>query len=87
MDRTEEIDYEPFPDKYPELNLVPTTMISCSISNLSGKFDYVQDFNRKGENGRKDNFHLLVNVMVSCTTIVVFGETLTALHFRQNMKK
>lgn len=63
MDRTEEMDYEPFSDKYPELNLVPTTLVSCSISNLSGKFDYVQDFNRKGENGRKENFHLLVNVI------------------------
>ena len=63
MDGIEEIDYKPFPDKHPELNLVPTTTISCSISNLSGKFDYVQDFNRKGDGGRKEQFHLLVNVI------------------------
>lgn len=63
MDGIEEIDYKPFPDKYPELNLVPTTTISCSISNLSSKFDYVQDFNRKGDGGRKEHFHLLVNVV------------------------
>ena len=63
MDGIEEIDYKPFPDKHPELNLVPTTTISCSISNLSGKFDYVQDFNRKGDGCRKEQFHLLVNVI------------------------
>jgi len=59
----EEIDYKPFLDKHPELELVPTTMVNCSISNLSDKYDYVQEFNRKGENGRKEYFHLLVNVV------------------------
>lgn len=63
MDRTVEIDYKPFPDTHQDLNLVSTTIVSCTISNFSGKFDYVQDFNRKGENGRKENFHLLVNVI------------------------
>lgn len=38
MDRAEEIDYEPFPDKYPKLNLISTTMESCSTSDLSGEY-------------------------------------------------
>lgn len=53
-------DYVPFMDLHPELKLVPTTIVDCQIGNFSGKYDYVQDFNRKTENGRIENFHLLV---------------------------
>lgn len=53
-------DYVPFMDLHPELNLVPTTSVNINISNFQSRFDYVQDINRKGENGQKEVFHLLV---------------------------
>lgn len=53
-------DYIPFMDKYPELKLVPTTSVSIGISHFKDKYDYVQDLNRKGKTGSKENFHLLV---------------------------
>ena len=53
-------DYVPFMDLYPELNLVPTTSVNINISNFQSRFDYVQDLNRKGKNGIKEVFHLLV---------------------------
>lgn len=53
-------DYTPFMDLHPELKLVPTTSVYINISNFQNRFDYVQDFNRKENNGSKENFHLLV---------------------------
>ena len=53
-------DYVPFMDKHPELLLVPTTSVNVGISNFQRKFDYVQNLDRKGDNGRMEKFHLLV---------------------------
>lgn len=53
-------DYTPFMDKYPELQLIPTTSVNIGIRNFQNRFDYVQDLNRKNKNGTKEQFHLLV---------------------------
>lgn len=53
-------DYIPFMDVYPELELVPTTSVNIPIFNFSKKYDYIQNIERKGDNGHKETFHLLV---------------------------
>lgn len=68
-------DYVPFMDKHPELKLKPTTDVDniIRISNFSRKYDYIQDLNRKGENGKNESFHLIVIVGTNGDKDTKFG--------------